>query len=88
MMTALQIFKKHGAHYYLSDETAINEAMQEYAKQKVIEALGLAAKNAKVEVPAKRTKEMAQENVYSCHSKYFDVSEKSITEIKDKVEFV
>lgn len=31
--TALEIFKKHGAHYYENDEQLIIDAMEEYASQ-------------------------------------------------------
>lgn len=33
MDKALQIFKKHGAHYYQGDEQAIIDAMHEFANQ-------------------------------------------------------
>jgi len=33
MRTPIQIFKKHGIHYYENDENAIEIAMQEYADE-------------------------------------------------------
>lgn len=33
MNTPMQIFKKHGAHFYENDEQAIIDAMDEYAEQ-------------------------------------------------------
>ena len=35
MKTPMEIFKKHGAHYYENDEQAIIDAMTEYAEQQV-----------------------------------------------------
>lgn len=37
-MTAIQVFKKYGAHYYDDDEEAIIKAMDEYAESKAKEA--------------------------------------------------
>ncbi len=38
-MTAIQVFKKYGAHYYDDDEEAIIKAMDEYAESKAKEAV-------------------------------------------------
>jgi len=41
-MTAIQVFKKYGAHYYDDDEEAIIKAMDEYAESKAKEAFDAA----------------------------------------------
>ena len=35
MKTPMEIFKKHGAHYYENDEQSIIDAMNEYTEQQV-----------------------------------------------------
>ena len=48
MKTQMEIFKKHGAHYYEDDEQSIIDAMTEYAEQQVKNSnIPLVSKSAK-----------------------------------------